>query len=250
MLAEGFTLHYHKDEIKSGVLWENHCHAHFELIAVLTGDVRVTSEGEEHRLGAGDAILVPPLCYHTVTASKECTYRRLTAAFDESAVPRVLHESLAGKRALPFRAGEGQIEQLRALCKEGNDTFFAPLAHALMVGVLYTFAASGGSRVATVADPLLHAALLYMEEHLCEPLTLDEIAAAIPASKSLFCHRFRERMQTSPKQYILQKRMALASKLIREGVPPTKVALRVGYENYGNFYRMYRKHAKNHPSGD
>jgi AraC-like DNA-binding protein len=49
-------------------------------------------------------------------------------------------------------------------------------------------------------------------------------------------------MGISPKQYVLQKRMALAAKLIREGVPPTKVALRVGYENYSNFYRIYQKY--------
>jgi len=56
-------------------------------------------------------------------------------------------------------------------------------------------------------------------------------------------------MKVSPKQYILQKRMALAAKLIREGVPPTEVALRVGYDNYSNFYRMYQKHLHAAPSG-
>ena len=101
-----------------------------------------------------------------------------------------------------------------------------------------------------IADPALHAALLYIEEHMCEKLSLDAVAAAVPCSKSLLCHRFREKMKVSPKQYVLQKRMALAAKLIREGVCPTKVALRVGYENYGNFYRMYQKQVKKAPSDE
>jgi len=42
---------------------------------------------------------------------------------------------------------------------------------------------------------------------------------------------------------------ALAAKLIREGTPPTEVALRVGYENYSNFYRMYQRHLHAAPLG-
>ncbi len=246
MKAEGFELHYRKDEIKNEVLWENHCHAHFELIAVVTGDVRITSEGREYRLRAGDALLLPPLCYHIVSAGKKCTYRRLTAAFDEGAIPRVLCERFAERSARPFRADGSLIEQLRALCAEENESFYAPLVGALMLQILYACAAAQDYD-AVIADPMLHAALLYIEAHLCEPLTLDGIAAAIPVSKSLLCHRFREQMKTSPKQYILQKRMTLAAKLIREGIPPTKVALRVGYENYSNFYRIYQKHLKKDP---
>ena len=41
--------------------------------------------------------------------------------------------------------------------------------------------------------------------------------------------------------HILQKKLALASKLIDEGVPRTVAAMQVGYENYSNFYRLYRK---------
>ena len=53
---------------------------------------------------------------------------------------------------------------------------------------------------------------------------------------------FEEKMKITPKQYILQKKLALADKLIGEGIPPTVAAGRVGYENYSNFYRMYSKY--------
>ena len=60
-------------------------------------------------------------------------------------------------------------------------------------------------------------------------------------------HLFEERMKISPKQYILQKKLALANKLIEDGVPPTLAAVRIGYDNYSNFYRMYRKRYGNCP---
>lgn len=247
MLAEGFLLHYKKDEIANGVLWDNHCHAQFELIAVLTGDVCITLEGEEIRLADGEAILISPLCYHTITAHKKCTYRRLTVIFDEKALPHALRTPLSENRSRPFHIDAKQTDRLRTLCEE-DGTFYAPLAHALMIQILYTSLTDATPTHASVADPVLHKALLYIEEHLCEKLSLDEIAAGLLCSKSFLCHRFQEKMKISPKQYILQKRMALAAKLIREGAPPTEVALRVGYENYSNFYRMYQKHLHAAPS--
>lgn len=248
MLAEGFLLHYKKDEIANGVLWENHCHAQFELIAVLTGDVCVTLEGKELCLGDGEAILIPPLCYHTVTVRQKCNYRRLTAAFEEGEIPPVLGDMLRKREPHVFRAEH--TERLCALCKEADAAFWAPLAGALMLQTLYACVADEGEKEDGSADPTLRRALRYIEAHLCEKLSLDGIAAAIPCSKSLLCHRFREKMKISPEQYILQKRMALAAKLIREGAPPTEVALRVGYDNYSNFYRMYKKHRGGAPSQD
>jgi AraC-like DNA-binding protein len=249
MLAESFELYYKKDEIESGVLWENHCHAHFELIAVLTGDVYVALEGKELRIAPGEALLVPPLCYHAVIAHKKCTYRRLTAAFDKEAIPLALQAALVGDRARPFAVEPHLTERLRVLCSEENTAFYAPLAGALMVQLLYACVTESKQPDAGRADPLLHKALLYIEEHLCEQLLLEDIAASIPCSKSFLCHRFQQKMRVSPGQYILQKRMALAAKLIREGIPPTKAALRVGYENYSNFYRMYQKYLHSAPSG-
>ena len=74
-----------------------------------------------------------------------------------------------------------------------------------------------------------------------EKILLDDLARHTARSKSSFCHLFEEKMKISPKQYILQKKLALAGKLIDEGVPRTAAAMQVGYENYSNFYRLCKK---------
>lgn len=248
MEAEGFLVHYKKDEIGNGVLWENHCHSQFELIAVLMGEVCVTAEGREIRLGDGEAVLIPPLCYHTVAANKKCTYRRLTATFDEGMLPQTLQDALSRGEPHPFKANYAQAERLCVICKE-DDELYSPLAYALIIQILYDSLMVDCQDDTSVSDPMLHKALLYMEEHLCEKLSLDDVAKSIHCSKSFLCHRFQERMKVSPKQYVLKKRMALAAKLIREGMTPTEAAIRVGYDNYSNFYRMYQKYLHGTPSG-
>ena len=94
-------------------------------------------------------------------------------------------------------------------------------------------------------DEFLQKTFEYIDLHLNEKILLDDLAKYTARSKSSFCHLFESKMNISPKQYILQKKLALASKMIDEGVPRTVAAMQVGYENYSNFYRLYLKNIKN-----
>lgn len=48
-------------------------------------------------------------------------------------------------------------------------------------------------------------------------------------------------MNISVKQYILQKKLTYAARLMQDGMTAAGAAKAVGYENYADFYRMYRK---------
>ena len=99
-----------------------------------------------------------------------------------------------------------------------------------------------------IADSFLTKTLTFIDTHLCEKISLDELSLHAACSKSSLCHRFHEKMGVTVKQYVIEKRMALASKMMREGELPTAVASAVGYENYSNFYRIYQKHFGEAPS--
>ena len=97
-------------------------------------------------------------------------------------------------------------------------------------------------------DSFLQSAIEYIDEHLCEKIYLDDLAKHTFRSKSSFCHLFESKMKITPKQYILQKKLALANKMIKEGIPATEVAKQIGYENYSNFYRAYKKQYQKGPT--
>ena len=246
-----FGLTYSESDIESGVLWESHCHALYEMIAVLEGDVSVVLEGKSYRLTPHQAILIPPITYHIVTANKPGTYRRATALFDISAVPEVLRECLEKKTRKPISFPSDQMDELGEIRTEEKPDFYKPLAHSLMIRMIYnTIRATPPSDLeeAHESDDFLKQIVQYVDEHLCEKIPLDTLAAHTARSKSSVCHLFEEKMGVSPKQYILQKKMALANKLIRDGVPPTQAAMQVGYQNYSAFYRAYRRHFQVNPS--
>lgn len=236
-----FKIEYVESTVDTSVLWESHCHARFEMIGVLEGDVSVMIEGAEYRLTENQAILIPPLCYHTLNANRQERYRRITVLFDGDAIPSPLtsHFSPHARTAV-FSASN--LEQLRAVCNADQAALYAPLADALMVQSLYEWieARKNANEPASM-DDLLQTTVRYIDAHLRERLSVDDLARLTSRSRSSFCHLFEERMGIPPKQYVLQKKMALANKLIREGVSPTDAASELGYENYSSFYRMYVK---------
>lgn len=240
-ITQEYKIQYTESVIDPSVLWENHCHSQFEMIAVLDGDVSIMLEGRNYRLTKDQTVIIPPLLYHTITANQKGIYRRLTALFDLSAIPDVLQAHFAKRETDIAIFFSPRIKELKRICREKETEFYAPLVRSLMTQIFYDDLQSIEARDVANTDEFLKNVILYIDQHLYEKILLDDLAKHTSRSKSSFCHLFEEKMGISPKQYILQKKLALANKLIGDGTPPTVVAIQVGYENYSNFYRMYRK---------
>lgn len=240
--TKDFEFEYNESSIGSTVLWESHCHARFELIAVLEGDINVMLEGRGYRLTEGQTVIIPPLSYHTITSNKEGAYRRITVLFELAAIPSVLRARfLKGNESIAISSSL-EAGELKKICEKEDPSFYAPLAESLMIRLFYDNAEAREARTTTETDEFLQKSLLYIDRHLHKKISLDDLARHTSRSKSSFCHLFEEKMKISPKQYILQKKLALADKLIGEGTPPTVAAMQVGYDNYSNFYRIYKRH--------
>ena len=240
--ANDFKAEYIESEIQHTVLWENHCHAQYEMIAVVDGDVTVMLEGQTYRLQSNQVIIIPPLFYHSVTANGTGTYKRITALFGIDAIPREIQQAF-DRQGRSAAVPSHQTEKMKTICQKKDQAFFAPLLYSLMVELFYETLQVRQDPAIVEIDDFLQKALPYIDKHLHERILLDDLARVTNRSKSSFCHLFEEKMKISPKQYILQKKLALANKLIDEGVPRTSAAMQVGYENYSNFYRLSQKHS-------
>jgi AraC-like DNA-binding protein len=210
------------------------------MIAVEKGDITVTPEGQNYRLAENQIIFIPPLVYHSVTANGKGRYCRITALFDADAIPDVLHGEFS-KRERGTSIDSSRMKKLKDICQKQNSVFYAPLLRSMMTELFYDALQMPYASAKAETDDFLQKAFQYIDSHLNEKILLDDLAHYTSRSKSSFCHLFEAKMNISPKQYILQKKLALASKLISEGTPPTEAAMQVGYENYCNFYRLCRK---------
>ncbi len=245
--TDEFDLEYIESEIDHPVLWESHCHAKFEIIAVVTGDINIMSEGKSCRLKSGQAVIIPPLSYHSVTANEKGVYSRITALFDITAIPEILRSEFAKKSDTSIFTSS-LTEKLKDICEKTDEQFYSPLAQSLMIQIFYNILQDTKNHQAAETDAFLQKVIAYIDENLHKRISLDDLAKYTARSKSSFCHLFEAKMNISPKQYILQKKLALASKLINDGLPSTTAAMQVGYDNYSNFYRLYLKHFGKSPA--
>lgn len=236
---------YYETRVGSAPLLENHCHTDFELIGVLEGDITLTLEGATYRCASGEVLVVPPLAYHSIAANRNATYRRLTVLFPPTAIPEpIRYDLLTQSSTSPlFRQKElpPVLAALAQALSAAPPQRYAPLTESLLVQLLYCCAQPGRPAPPKEVDLTVQKLVHYIDAHLGEKLPLEEIAGALYLSESTVSHLFREKLHTSVKQYILQKKMALAANLIREGIPAGEAAKAVGYDNYSNFYRMYKK---------
>lgn len=83
----------------------------------------------------------------------------------------------------------------------------------------------------------------YVDEHLSEPLTTEEICAKFGYSKSYFCRLFKTHTGFSFLNYCRIARLERAKVLLKEkDITANEVAIKCGFRNYSYFSRTFKKH--------
>lgn len=95
-------------------------------------------------------------------------------------------------------------------------------------------------------------AIIYIQEHYNEMITLDEIAAAIHVSKSECCRCFKKSLQSTPFEYLMKYRIFMASMKIRQdpsnALSFSEIATSVGFNNVSYFNKLFKSYLQCTPS--
>jgi AraC-like DNA-binding protein len=89
---------------------------------------------------------------------------------------------------------------------------------------------------------LLEQITAYVDAHLTEKLTLKDISAHCGVSVSTVTQLFQKQSEETFHNFVTKRRMAMADKLIREGMPLEQVGKAAGYQDHSTFYRAFRQH--------
>lgn len=87
-----------------------------------------------------------------------------------------------------------------------------------------------------------------MESYFDKALRVEDYALLSGRSLSSFMREFKQAFGTTPKQWLMLRRMEKAAQLLREGAGDvTGIALSVGYENLSHFIKAFRDHYGHSP---
>ena len=81
----------------------------------------------------------------------------------------------------------------------------------------------------------------YLEDHFSEELSISSLAAAHYISLNYLSRRFKQQTGYSPKQYLINIRLAKAKALLCESdMQVSVIAYKCGFQDVNNFIRLFR----------
>lgn len=96
----------------------------------------------------------------------------------------------------------------------------------------------------TSSNKIINQMINYINRHYTEDITLDILAEKFHFSKYYISHLFKDYVGVSPYDYLIIRRLYICNDLIRGKHTIKEACFLVGFHNYSNFYRLYKKHFK------
>ena len=248
---------------KTSTYWKTapfHAHSFYEFYFFLSGNTRLVLEDRTYTPNRGELLIFPPNQMHRCIIDDlqqpyERMYFYVTSSFLQLlSIPQYNLEDIVGecvaRRHFRFRLSEAalarcqeQIDQLIALASELTPPRYI-IARSQMAILLVTVCQEISRQenfLPADAPTPIDNLLKYIREHLLEDLDCDRLAAHFFMSKSHMLHLFKEHTNMSLHQYILVKRVLLATRLMHQGMSATQAALESGFSDYSRFYKAFVK---------
>lgn len=263
-LKEPFRLFHLADSRRERI--EYHYHTFHKIIILLAGKAGYAIEGERYDLSPGDFVLVGRGSIHRPEVAEDDFYERMILYIDPAYLASLSTEDcdLEGcfrQAQTAFRyvyrdEGGSRVRQLfetlaRTAREGGYGTALLERAQFLELMVEVNRVCRGGHQVqAAAGDSKVVALLQYLNLHLTEELSIDQLAERFYISKYHMMRRFRQETGYSIHGYLTEKRLLLAQRLLAQGTPPSEAGEQAGYQDYSTFSRAYKKHFGRGPSAD
>lgn len=90
---------------------------------------------------------------------------------------------------------------------------------------------------------IMETILNYVDEHYCEEISRNDLVNLVYISPDYCSRLFTKETGRSLKQYVTEKRMEKAKRLLMSDLPVKGVALEVGYTNFSYFSKAFREMA-------
>lgn len=249
------------------ILRKPEIHDRIEILYLKQGNITYKIDGLEVNLHSGDLILINVRQLHSLTIDLSQPYDRYVIRFPASILPNNetishnLYKNLFSPSSLQFRLFSKDLVAKYNLPSffsswekkyTSSDKFYYPFLISSLIQFLIEINKAIEENSPVVQEkshpPTIKKIIDYINDNLESKLLIKDIANALYFNEYYILHLFKKYMHISLKQYINLKRMSLAVTLLKKGVKPTEISLRLGYSTYSAFYQHYCKTFNRKPS--
>ncbi|MGN1146462.1 MAG: helix-turn-helix domain-containing protein [Acetatifactor sp.] len=261
MINENYEV-YEKQGAPLGAI-SFHYHNFYEIIYVLEGEYSSMIENRTYHLHRGDFLLINQNVmhkYHFVEKKHDTSKRiilwitgdmleqlssgdmDLTACFRgrESCAyhfPVYYEEMLRGYlvRLAMADVMEGELPGTKGVFDRGCLSLFFVYLNNLCNRREYWFTDEN-----VVSHPMVGQVSEYIDGHIGEKISVEELAEWVHMSKYHFLRRFKELTGVTVHAFVTNKRLIRACELLREGKSISQVYQAVGFSDYSSFLRNFK----------
>ena len=236
--------------------FKGEAHEFFELTYVDSGSLDTTIEETTYTINSSELIFYTPGQFHTqqVVTHKSCSY--ITIIFD------LTFDNTDLLKNKIFKCSE-EVHRLLKLFLNASHSEM-PYSNAVLVSYLqqiivlliqsqFAQEQKPNKMLNTSSQFIKHEILAqvihYMEKHIYEPTTIEEICCEFSLSRSTLQSLFKTHLNTTPKHYFLTLKLEKSKQLIcEEHYSLSEIAFKLGFGSIHYFSRIFKQHYDLSPS--
>jgi len=240
---------------------DTHIHNCYELYYYISGDLTYHIEGQSYKLNKNDLIITNTRELHRIVFDSKEPYEREFIWFKPEYISAFQTEeynilSFIQKRKL----GYFNKISARDMIENGIDKLWQQItkyAHekspesSIMIKAIFIqmlikinnifFKNKNAIMTSFEYDEKIIGILKYINENLEKKITLDLLESELHISKYYLCHLFKTNTGFTVIEYIIYKRIMRAEELLLSGMPIIDISSQVGFGDYTNFYKSFKK---------
>ena len=236
-----------------------HAHYYYEFFIYLAGSINIAVEEKLYTPEPYTLFLYPPGVMHRWTPKGnpgryERMYVYVSREYIESLstpefpMANMLDEAAAAHRysyQLGYQTGIAMTTLIDELVQSYKSTDTADIlmnrcrVYMLLISICRQLRSD--AEAASALPDRLRDIVAYINEHVTEPLSLDQLTERFLVSKYYLLHAFKDYASMSVHQYIISKRISHAKNLLHGGMSPGSAAQASGFNDYAGFYRAFVK---------
>ncbi len=264
-LTEDYRLFHLRSD--GGTRPEFHYHEFCKILLLVSGSGGYSVDGQRYALQSGDIVLVDSHSVHRPEFEPGIVYERIVLYISpeflhRSSVPDCdLTDCFRGQHGHVLRPEESVRKKLFALAATlerelaGEEYGRVILSNAavlrLLVAVTRELRRSDAPQPGPVTpgNERVVAIVRYLDRHLTEDISIDDLAERFYLSKYHMMRLFRRETGTTIHGYLTERRLMQARSLIQGGMSATDACYRSGWRSYSSFTRAYGKRFGSTPTG-
>ena len=236
-----------------------HLHTEYEVYYSISGGKGFFIDDHYYECNPQDMFIIRKMHVHRVTIAEPDNYVRCVISIDTTVIHK-LRALLADPNSLSFLDEAGVLLPVKVhLSKENHDIFLMHIReylrleqtdNALLLAaklfeilsfIKFTFKEQRGVEVLE-SEPQLWSekAIYYVERHFKKCQTGD-VAAALDINENYLGRVFKSEMGTPLNNYIIQRKIAEAKKLLYNGASVKEACVGSGFNDCSNFIRTFKK---------